>query len=83
MHWPRTAIAAANSSSLDAAYPAQTAIKLILNNHSAHKHGSWLHLVEGFFSKLARSVLRHVRIASKRELKDRLHTWAYKLDKAA
>ncbi|MGA9847470.1 MAG: transposase [Roseiarcus sp.] len=36
------------------------------------KHGSWLNLVEGFFSKLARSVLRHVRIASKQELKQRI-----------
>ena len=67
---------------LDAAYPASTAIKLILDNHSAHisretrawldtrppgrfdftftpKHGSWLNLIEGFFSKFARSVLRH------------------------
>jgi len=60
------------------------------------KHGSWLNLVEGFFSKLARSVLRHIRVSSKRELKERLmaamdhfnenpvvHTWTYKLDKAA
>src|SRR5882757_1432633 len=77
---------------LDAAYPARTAIKLILDNHSAHisketktwladrpagrfeftftpKHGSWLNLVEGFFSKFARSVLRHIRVASKQELK--------------
>jgi transposase len=104
---------------LDAAYPAHTAIKLILDNHSAHisketkawlaeqptgrfeftftpKHGSWLNLVEGFFSKLARSVLRHIRVASKQELKDRImaamdefnrhpvvHTWSYKLDNAA
>ena len=104
---------------LDAAYPAHTAIKLILDNHSAHisketkawladqpagrfeftftpKHGSWLNLVEGFFSKLARSVLRHIRVASKQELKDRImaaidytnrhpviHTWSYKLDDAA
>jgi transposase len=104
---------------LDAAYPAHTAIHLILDNHSAHisretrawlaeqpakrfaftftpKHGSWLNLVEGFFSKLARSVLRHIRVSSKQELKDRLmaamdyfndnpvvHTWTYKLDKAA
>ena len=103
---------------LDAAYPAHTAIKLILDNHSAHisketkvwladqpagrfeftftpKHGSWLNLVEGFFSKLARSVLRHIRVASKQELKDRImaaihefnrhpvvHTWSYKLDRA-
>jgi len=60
------------------------------------KHGSWLNLIEGFFSKLARSVLRHIRVGSKQELKDRLlaamdhfnqhpvvHTWTYKLDKAA
>jgi transposase len=104
---------------LDAAYPAETAIKLILDNHSAHisketkawlatqregrfqftftpKHGSWLNLVEGFFSKLARSVLRHIRVNSKQELKDRImaaidyvnrdpvvHTWSYKIDQAA
>jgi hypothetical protein len=32
----------------------------------------WLNLVEGFFSKLARSGLRHIRVASKQELKHRL-----------
>jgi transposase len=104
---------------LDAAYPADTAIKLILDNHSAHisketkawlaqqpagrfeftftpTHGSWLNLIEGFFSKFARSVLRHIRVVSKQELKDRImagvkffnqepvvHTWTYKLDQAA
>ena len=104
---------------LDAAYPADTAIKLILDNHSAHisretrawlatqpagrfeftftpKHGSWLNLIEGFFSKFARSVLRHIRVASKHELKERImvgiddinrhpviHTWSYKLAEAA
>ncbi|GAC1464272.1 MAG: hypothetical protein PVSMB1_14370 [Gemmatimonadaceae bacterium] len=60
------------------------------------KHGSWLNLVEGFFSKLARSVLRHIRVASKHELKERImaaidnvnrqpvvHTWSYMLNKAA
>lgn len=80
---------------LDAAYPANTAIKLILDNHSAHisketrawldaqpagrfeftftpKHGSWLNLIEGFFSKFARSVLRHIRVTSKHELKERI-----------
>jgi len=36
------------------------------------KHGSWLNLVEGFFSKMARSVLRHIRVASKGELKQRI-----------
>ncbi len=104
---------------LDAAYPACTAIKLILDNHSAHisketktwlaaqpagrfeftftpKHGSWLNLIEGFFSKFARSVLRHIRVTSKQELKERImagiedvnrypviHTWSYKLAEAA
>jgi transposase len=29
------------------------------------KHGSWLNLIEGFFSKFARSVLRHMRVASR------------------
>ena len=104
---------------LDAAYPASTAIKLILDNHSAHisretrawldarppgrfeftftpKHGSWPNLIEGFFSKFARSVLHHIRVTSKHELKERIiagiddlnrhpviHTWSYKLADAA
>jgi transposase len=104
---------------LDTAYPARTAIKLILDNHSAHisrettawlatrpagrfeftftpKHGSWLNLIEGFFSKFARSVLRHIRVASKYELKQRImagideinrhpvtHTWSYRIADAA
>ncbi|HEY1934688.1 MAG TPA: IS630 family transposase [Acetobacteraceae bacterium] len=100
---------------LDAAHAAETAIKVVLDNHSAHvsketnkwlaaqredrfsfvftpKHGSWLNLVEGFFSKMARSVLRRIRVASKAELKQRIiaylddlnrepvvHTWSYKI----
>jgi transposase len=104
---------------LDKTYSADTAIYLILDNHSAHisretkawltvqpagrfkftftpKHDSCLNPVEGFFSKLARSVLRHIRVSSKQELRDRImaaidffncdpvvHTWTYKLDKAA
>ena len=104
---------------LDGAYPAGTAIKLILDNHSAHvsketkawlatrptgrfeftftpTHGSWLNLIEGFFSKLTRSVLRHIRVTSKIELKERImagihhinrrpviHTWSYRLADAA
>ena len=60
------------------------------------KHGSWLNLVEGFFSKLAHSVLSHIRVASKQELKDRImaamdefnrhpvvHTWSYRINQAA
>jgi hypothetical protein len=34
--------------------------------------GSWLNLIEGFFSKFARSVLRHIRVASKQEFKERI-----------
>jgi transposase len=104
---------------LDTAYPTDTAIKLLLDNHSAHtsketkawlatrpegrftlvftpKHGSCLNLVEGFFSKMARSVLRYIRVASKSELKARIlayldgintepviHTWTYKIGEAA
>jgi len=104
---------------IDAAYSTDTAIKLILDNHSAHisketnrwlaaqpegrftlvftpKHGSWLNLVEGFFSKMARSVLRRIRVASKDEPKARIlaylddlnrepviHTWTYKIDTVA
>ena len=60
------------------------------------KHGSWLNLVEGFFSKMARSVPRSIRVRSKDELKTRIlaylddlnrepvvHTWTHKLDTAA
>src|SRR6202012_5943047 len=80
---------------LDAAYPTDTAIKVLLDNHSAHvsketnkwlaaqrdgrfsfvftpKHGSWLNLIEGFFSKMARSMLRHIRVGSKAELNQRI-----------
>ena len=36
------------------------------------KHGSWLNLIECAFSKMARSFLRHIRVASRDELKDRI-----------
>lgn len=36
------------------------------------KHGSWLNLVECAFSKMARTFLRHIRVASKEELKERI-----------
>jgi hypothetical protein len=35
-------------------------------------HGSSLDPIEGFLSKLARSILRHIRVSSKQALKDRL-----------
>ncbi len=36
------------------------------------KHGSWLNLIESFFSKLARTVVRGIRVASKDEMKQRI-----------
>jgi transposase len=37
-------------------------------------HGSWLNLIENQFSKMARSMLRGIRVASKQELIDRIHS---------
>jgi transposase len=36
------------------------------------KHGSWLNLIESFFSKISRTFLRHIRVGSKQELKQRI-----------
>jgi len=36
------------------------------------KHGSWLNLIECVFSKMARTFLRHIRVQSKEELKNRI-----------
>lgn len=36
------------------------------------KHGSWLNLVETLFSKMSRTFLRHIRVASLVELKERI-----------
>ena len=36
------------------------------------KHGSWLNLIECAFSKMARTFLRHIRVASPQELKERI-----------
>lgn len=60
------------------------------------KHGSWLNLIESFFGKLARTLLRGIRVADKEELKRRIELffqelnsdpvvfrWRYKLDELA
>ena len=39
---------------------------------SAPRHGSWPDLVEGFFSKMTRQMLRGIRVSSKDELKERI-----------
>ena len=79
---------------LDAHYPAESVIRLIMDNHSAHvsketqaflasrpnrfqyvltpKHGSWLNIVETLFGKMARTFLRHIRVQSWDELRDRI-----------
>lgn len=57
------------------------------------KHGSWLNMIEGFFSKMTRQMLRGIRVKSKQELVDRIYLyfkevnedpivfrWKYKLD---
>ena len=36
------------------------------------KHGSWLNLIETFFSKISRTFLKHIRVESKEELKERI-----------
>ena len=36
------------------------------------KHGSWLNLIESFFGKLARTLLRGIRVSSKAGLKARI-----------
>lgn len=37
------------------------------------KHGSWLNMIEMFFSKVARGFLRHMRVETKRELEERIY----------
>jgi transposase len=57
------------------------------------KHGSWLNMIEMFFSKIARGFLKHMRVESKSELKERIYLgiqeinkepvifkWKYKMD---
>jgi transposase len=60
------------------------------------KHGSWLNMIEMFFSKIARSFLRHIRVDSKQELVERIYQgiqaindepvvfkWKYKMEEFA
>lgn len=57
------------------------------------KQGSWLNLVEGFFSKMTRQMLKGIRVKTKDELVERIYKyfeeaneepvvyhWKYKLD---
>lgn len=44
------------------------------------KHGSWLNLIEVFFSKMTRTVLRHIRVNSKTELTSRIKQYLTELN---
>ena len=101
---------------LDRMYSAGDVVRIICDNHSAHKskkvknylatkpegrfvfvftptHGSWLNLIESFFSKMTKQMLKGIRVSSKEELKERIYKyfeeinrkpvvfrWTYKLD---
>lgn len=39
------------------------------------KHGSWLNMIEGFFSKMTRQMLRGIRVKSKDELVERIYKY--------
>ncbi|MGG4452144.1 IS630 family transposase [Brevibacillus porteri] len=38
-------------------------------------HGSWLNVIESFFAKMTKQVLRHLRVKSKAELKQRIELY--------
>lgn len=101
---------------LDKKYPEGDIIRIICDNHSAHKsketknylascpegrfvfvftpkHGSWLNMIESFFSKMTKQMLKGIRVTSKQELSDRIYLyfeevnrepvvyhWTYKMD---
>lgn len=101
---------------LDEMYPKGDIVRIVCDNHSAHKsketrnylstlaegrfvfvftpkHGSWLNLVESFFSKMTKQMLKGIRVQSKQELEERIYLyfeevnkepvvyhWTYKLD---
>ena len=104
---------------LDKKYPEGDTIRLILDNHSAHKsketrrylatlpegrfvfvftptHASWLNMIESFFSKMTKQMLKGIRVNSKTELSQRIYRyfdeinadpivyhWTYKMDDIA
>lgn len=57
------------------------------------KHGSWLNMVEGFFSKMTKQMLNGIRVQTKEELEERIYKyfdeinevpvpykWSYRMD---
>lgn len=43
-------------------------------------HGSWLNMVEGFFSKMTRQMLMGIRVDSKEELKEHIYKYFNKVN---
>ena len=101
---------------LDDRYPERDIIRIVCDNHSAHKsketrnylatrsegrfvfvftpkHGSWLNMIESFFSKMTKQMLKGIRVETKEELERRIYLyfdevnrepvvyhWSYKMD---
>ena len=101
---------------LDQRYPEDDIIRIVCDNHSAHKSketrnylatrpegrfvfvftpklGSWLNMIESFFSKMTKQMLKGIRVKSKEELTKCIYLyfdevnrepvvyhWTYKMD---
>ena len=46
------------------------------------KHGSWLNIVEMLFSKLARTMLREIRVKTIEELENRIHLYFQEINRS-
>lgn len=45
------------------------------------KHGSWLNIIEGFFSKMTRQMLRGIHVKSKEEVTNRIYKYFEEVNK--
>jgi len=54
----------------------------ISRDHFAPKHGSWLAMIESFCGKMARTMLRGIRVKSKEELKQRIELFLPEINQA-
>ena len=39
------------------------------------RHASWMNLIESFFGRMSRQMLRGIRVSTKEELRDRIYAW--------
>ena len=44
------------------------------------KHGSWLNMIESFFSKMTRQMLKGIRVSSKDELAERIYQYFHEIN---